>query len=168
MIVIGCFTKHRAAGLLFVHGIDMGGGGGSGIGEGPVRRYSRFYRGRRARNAVRFSLEIRVTGCAALFSRNRIASRTMAARSIRFTPVRFNPPIDLSLPSSPTPLLTLPMLLCFCKLKFPPLLRETINRSVKYQPGFFHPYSVFLPLLFFFSLTLSLSFLAEWKCDGFS
>lgn len=41
------------------------------------RRYGRFYRGRRAWNAVRFSLEIRVTGCATLFSRNRIASRTI-------------------------------------------------------------------------------------------
>lgn len=41
-------------------------------GNRGLRRYGRFYHGRRVRNAVRFSLEIRVTGCAALFSRNRI------------------------------------------------------------------------------------------------
>ena len=158
LIVIGCFTKHRVVGLLFVHGIDMG-----GIGESPVRRYGRFYRGRRARNAVRFSLEIRVTGCAALFSRYPIASRTMAARSIRFTPVRFNPPIDLSLPLSPVHLT--PRYRCSCVFanwNFRPCSAKQLTVAWSTSQAFFIPIQ-FFSLLFFFS---SLSFFPEWKCDG--
>lgn len=106
------------------------------MGDRGLRRYGRFYRGRRARNAVRFSPEIRVTG---LFSKNRIARPNDAARD-RYASRR----LGLIHRSISPPLHPRHPLSYFCKLKFLLYLRETINRTVKYQRRFFS-------FLFYFS-----------------